>query len=71
MTQLKNRERRMGRKADIANIGTTLLTKGLEYDVVVIANAEEIKDRSNFYVAISRACKQLHILSSKDKIFIT
>lgn len=71
MTQLKNRERRMGRKADIANIGTTLLTKGLEYDVVVIVNAEEIKDRSNFYVAISRACKQLYILSSKDKIFVT
>ena len=66
MTTLKNKERRMGRKAEMANIGTTLLTKGLEYDIVIIANSEELKDRNNFYVAISRACKKLYILSTEN-----
>ena len=54
----------------MANIGTTLLTKGLEYDMVVIANSEELKDRNNFYVAISRACKKLYILSTENKFSV-
>ena len=39
-------------------IGTTLLTKGLEYDHVVIVEKQEFDDK-NFYVAISRACKSI------------
>lgn len=55
----------MGRKIEGRYIGTTLLTKGLEFDTVVILGADLIPDKRNFYVGISRACKDLYLITEK------
>lgn len=65
MKQQKNRLRRVGRKIYGKCLGTTLLTKGLEFDTVVILNAHQFDSYKHFYVAITRACKKLIIFSEK------
>lgn len=62
----RNMTRREGRKVYGKCYGTTLLTKGLEFDVVIINNAHLINDEKNFYVAISRACKKLIVLTTSN-----
>ena len=62
MVRQKNIVRQSGRKISGRCFGTTLLTKGLEFDNVIILNAQEL-DKKNFYVAISRACKKLVIFT--------
>lgn len=64
MKKYKNQLRRMGRNIEGKCIGTTLLTKGLEFDTVVLIEADKITSAKDFYVAISRACKELHIFTS-------
>lgn len=64
MVSYKNRIRRTGRTIKGKCIATTLLTKGLEFDHVVIIGANKFEDHKNFYVAISRACKSLHIFTN-------
>lgn len=63
MVQQKNRIRRVGRKIHGKCLGTTLLTKGLEFDTVVVLNAHRFVSYKHFYVAITRACKKLVIFS--------
>lgn len=59
----RNRIRVVGRKVEGKCIGTTLLTKGLEFDDVIIIDAHKIKDANNLYVALTRAAKRLLIYS--------
>ena len=66
MVSHKNVVRRVGREIHGKCIGTTLLTKGLEFDTVAILNANKFKDHKHFYVAITRACKRLIIFSEKE-----
>jgi len=66
MVSHKNIVRRVGRKIKGKYIGTTLLTKGLEFDTVVIINAHRFEDYKHFYVAVTRACKKLIIFSEKN-----
>lgn len=68
MVEYKNRIRQIGRKVEGRCIGTTLLTKGLEFDTVIIVDAHLFSDKKNFYVAISRACKNLIILKARKNI---
>lgn len=68
MKNHKNRIRRMGRKIERKCIGTTLLTKGLEFDTVVLIEADKITSSKDFYVAISRSCKELHIFTSSNTL---
>lgn len=68
MTQLKNNIRHVGRKIEGRCIGTTLLTKGLEFDTVVLYEAHKFTDAKNFYVAISRARKKLVLITSESQI---
>lgn len=68
MIKRRNILRKQGRKVKGKAIGTTLLTKGLEFDTVVVFQADMIKNRRNFYVAISRATRNLYIITSSDKI---
>ena len=70
MNQYKNKIRMSGRKVLGKCIGTTLLTKGLEFDTVIILGANLIRDKRNFYVAISRACKELYIFSNSYNIHL-
>jgi len=65
MVQQKNRIRRVGRKVKGKCLGTTLLTKGLEFDTVVVLNAHRFESYKHFYVAITRACKKLVIFSER------
>lgn len=63
MCDIKNTIRVKGRKIEGKYIGTTLLTKGLEFEKVVILGANHFADKRNFYVAISRACQDLYIIT--------
>ena len=61
--------RGVGRRIKGFSVGTTLLTKGLEFDNVVVLetgrkfNLCDAIDRRHFYVAISRASKNVCVLS--------
>lgn len=66
--QLKNRLRHIGRKIEGRCIGTTLLTKGLEFDTVILYDADKFEDAKNFYVAISRARKKLVLITSEMQL---
>ena len=68
MKIIKNRIRHIGRKIEGCCIGTTLLTKGLEFDTVIIYNAHKFEDSKNFYVAISCACRRLVIITCSSKL---
>lgn len=68
MRQRKNQIRHMGKRVEGHCIGTTLLTKGLEFDTVVLYKADKFEDAKNFYVAISRARKKLILITSKSVI---
>lgn len=60
----RNIFRRKGRKIIGKGIGTTLLTKGLEFDSVVVLNAHQFKNPKHLYVALTRCCKRLVIISN-------
>lgn len=68
MVKTKNHIRRNGRKIYGKCFGTTLLTKGLEFDAVILLYANKIEDKRNFYVAISRACKNLIIFTESNQL---
>lgn len=63
----KNKIRQIGRKVSGRCLGTTLLTKGLEFDNVIIFDAH-LFDKKNFYVAISRACKKVYIYTRSERL---
>lgn len=67
MIQNRNIIRRVGKKIYGKCIGTTLLTKGLEFDTVIVLDAHNFSSIQHFYVAITRCCKQL-IIFTKEKI---
>lgn len=64
----RNRDiiRREGRSVIGKCIGTTLLTKGLEFDTVIVLNAQQFKDPKHLYVAMTRACKRLIVISNSN-----
>jgi superfamily I DNA/RNA helicase len=68
MKKQRNNIRRSGRKIKGKCIGTTLLTKGLEFDTVVILDAHKFKCPKHLYVALTRCCKQLIIFSSSKTL---
>lgn len=68
MVSYKNVIRRVGRKINGKCIGTTALTKGLEFDTVVILGAHNFSCPKNFYVAITRASKVLIVFTKEDQL---
>lgn len=66
MVKIRNQIRRIGRKVHGRCIGTTLLTKGLEFETVAVLNAHKFTDPKNLYVALTRATKRL-IVFTKNK----
>jgi DNA helicase-2/ATP-dependent DNA helicase PcrA len=66
MIKHRNKIRRMGRYVNQKCLGTTLLTKGLEFDTVIILDAHNFDCPKNFYVAISRCCKRLIIFTKNN-----
>lgn len=69
MVKQRNRIRRVGRKIEGKCIGTTALTKGLEFDTVAILDAHNFVCPKNLYVALTRASKKL-IIFSKEEILM-
>ncbi len=63
MVNQRNRIRRAGRKVEGKCLGTTALTKGLEFDTVVVLDAHNFTCPKNLYVALTRASKKLIIFS--------
>ena len=59
----RNMLRRTGRKVHGKCIGTTLLTKGLEFDTVVLLDAHRFDSPEHLYVALTRCCKRLIIFT--------
>lgn len=55
--------RHQGRRILGKCIGTTLLTKGLEFDTVIVLNAHKFDDPKHLYVALTRACKKLVVIT--------
>lgn len=68
MEDRRNKLRRVGRKVYGRCLGTTLLTKGLEFDNVVVLNAHEFKCPKHLYVALTRASKRLIVISETNTI---
>jgi hypothetical protein len=64
----KNVIRRVGRKVKGKCIGTTLLTKGLEFDTVAILDAHRFDCPKNLYVALTRCCKNLVVFTESSKL---
>ena len=62
----RNLLRQKGRKIQGKCIGTTLLTKGLEFDTVVVLNAHRFTNKRHLYVALTRCCKQLIVISNSN-----
>lgn len=61
--QVREQNRAQGRMLPHRAVGSTLLLKGLEAEIVVILNAEELDSR-NLYVAMSRGSKQVIFCST-------
>jgi DNA helicase-2/ATP-dependent DNA helicase PcrA len=68
MKRNRNIIRRAGRKVLGKCIGTTLLTKGLEFDTVVIIDAHKFTCPKHLYVALTRCCKNLIIFTAQDTL---
>jgi DNA helicase-2/ATP-dependent DNA helicase PcrA len=66
MKHNRNIIRRVGRKVIGKCMGTTLLTKGLEFDTVVIIDAHKFACPKHLYVALTRCCKNLIIFTAND-----
>lgn len=60
----RNIARRNGRPLTKKSIGTTLLTKGLEFDNVVVLNAQHFDSPRHLYVALTRCCKRLVVITN-------
>ena len=65
MVNQRNSVRRAGRKIYGICIGTTLLTKGLEFDTVIVINAHQFACPKHLYVALTRASKRLVVYTKK------
>lgn len=61
----RNVVRRVGRSVMGKCLGTTLLTKGLEFETVVIIDAQNFENREHLYVALTRASKRLVVFANR------
>lgn len=71
----RNRARFGGRRLDQRLVSRTLLIKGLEFDNALVLNANEFENprfpgegAKNFYVAMTRAAKELVVLSEDSRV---
>ena len=68
MKQDRDIARRVGRKVYGRYVGTTLLTKGLEFDTVIVMNPNSFANKKHLYVALTRATNCLIVFSTTSKI---
>ncbi len=65
--QARERNRHLGRPVSRRAVGSTLLLKGLEADVVVILHPE-MMDAPNLYVALTRGARRLIVCSNAAEL---
>jgi DNA helicase-2/ATP-dependent DNA helicase PcrA len=63
--QVRERNRHHGRPVSRRAVGSTLLLKGLEADVAVILQPEQM-DACNLYVALTRGAKRVLVCSERS-----
>lgn len=68
MKQIRNKTRIVGRSVQGRCIGTTLLTKGLEFDTVLLLDADKMESPKHLYVAFTRAKKRLIVVAKSSII---
>lgn len=68
MREQRNTIRRVGRRIEGRHIGTTLLTKGLEFDVVVVLDSHKFKSPKHLYVALTRCRKRLVVVTNNPEL---
>jgi hypothetical protein len=68
LSRIRDALRHTGRTPSKRVVSRTVLVKGLEYDHVIIANADILTSYRNLYVALSRARKTLTIFSASPRI---
>ncbi len=68
MVDHRNKTRRHGRQIKGKCIGTTLLTKGLEFDTVVVLNAHKFDCPKHLYVALTRARNRLIVFTQNKTL---
>ncbi len=68
MESVRNKKRGQCKKNYGKTIGTTLLTKGLEFDTVVVLDAHKFVDSKNLYVALTRASTKLIVFSDNGTL---
>ncbi|MEW5871960.1 MAG: hypothetical protein AB1894_22010 [Chloroflexota bacterium] len=64
---IRNQARVFGRKVEQRIVSRTLLIKGLEFDHIVVLNADQL-NLKNLYVAMTRGSKSLTVLSERPTI---
>ncbi|WP_193671183.1 ATP-binding domain-containing protein [Nocardioides salarius] len=64
LSKARDSLRHAGRRERRRIISRTLLVKGLEYDHIIIADATNHSEVNDFYVALTRARKSIHILAN-------
>lgn len=70
LARRRDRLRRTGRARHNRIASRTLLIKGLEYDHVVIADLNKLRDPRNLYVALSRARKSVIVVGRSSRIVL-
>ena len=68
--RIRERLRKQGRRSHTRVASRTLLVKGLEYDHVILANLNNLRDPRNLYVALSRARKSVTVIASNSRIML-
>lgn len=71
LARIRDRLRRAGRAPRQRIASRTVLVKGLEYDHVVIANLDKMRDPRNLYVALSRARKSVTVLGRSPRVTLS
>ena len=70
LARVRDRLRRAGRSRHTRIASRTLLVKGLEYDHVIIADLNKMRDPRNLYVALSRARKSVTVVGTTSRIVL-
>lgn len=69
LIKVRENSRRFGRRMPKKSIARTVLIKGLEFDHIVILDAE-LFDRKNLYVALTRASKTVTIITKENELLV-
>jgi DNA helicase-2/ATP-dependent DNA helicase PcrA len=60
--RIRDKNRHLGRPISCRAVGSTLLLKGLEADIAIVLNPDQM-DANHLYVALTRGARQLIVCS--------